>query len=82
MPWPEGEVMHSAMRKQARERLREKTLQAAIRAVERLQRMLRDENTSNADAIKAAALVLERVPSEGTEGSGAGDYEIVLKEGP
>lgn len=70
------------MRKQARERLREKTLQAAIRAVERLQRMLRDENTSNADAIKAAALVLERVPSEETEGSGAGDYEIVLKEGP
>lgn len=77
----QGEVMHSAIQKQARERLRDKTLQAAIRAVERLQRILRDENTSSADAIRAAALVLDRVPQEKGEAQPAGDFEIVLKEG-
>lgn len=74
--------MHATNQLSARERLRAKTLQAAIRAVDRLQRLLRDENTSNADAIKAAALILDRVPQEKGSDAPAGDFEIVLKEEP
>ena len=74
--------MHATNKQNARERLRAKTLQAAIRAVDRLQRLLRDENTSNGDAIKAAALILDRVPQEKGGDAPAGDFEIVLKEDP
>ena len=48
--------------------------------MDRLQRLLRDENTSNGDAIKAAALILDRVPQEKGGDAPAGDFEIVLKE--
>ncbi len=72
--------MQSAIKQASRERLREKTLQAAIRAVERLQKMLRDDAASNGDVIKAAALVLGRVPQEKGEQSPTGDFEIILQE--
>ena len=74
------EVTHSPEKTNARDRLRAKTLQAAIRAVDRLQRMLKDETTSNADAIKAAALILDRLPQDKGSDAPAGDFEIVLKE--
>lgn len=63
-----------------RDRLNKKLMQAAIRAVERLQRMVRDETVSNGDVIKAASLILDRLPKENGNNPLQGDYEIIVKE--
>lgn len=73
--------MHATARKKPRERFREKTLRAAIMAVERLQQLLRDEATSNADVIRAATLVFDRLAEEKGESAMPGDFEIVLRDG-
>ncbi len=59
--------------------LREKLLEAAISAADRLKLLLDDENAANGDVIKAAALALE-MANKGNEGAVTGDYEILVKE--
>lgn len=59
--------------------LQEKAAAAAILAVERLKKLLRDPDASNADALKAATLIFERVYPT-LPGNAAGDFEISIKE--
>ncbi len=59
--------------------LRDKLLDAAIAAADRLKMLLDDENASNGDVVKAAALALD-MAGKGAEASAAGDYEILVKE--
>lgn len=63
-----------------RERLNHKVLQAAIQAVERLQKMVRDDATSNGDVLKAAGLILGRLNDKVGEQGTPGDFEIVMKD--
>lgn len=60
--------------------LQEKAASAAILAVERLKRLLRDPDASNADALKAATLIFERVCPTPPAGGTAGDFDICIKE--
>lgn len=60
--------------------LQEKAAAAAILAVERLKKLLRDPDASNADALKAATLVFERVYPTPQTGAAAGDFDICIKE--
>lgn len=61
--------------------LRQRSLQAALLAVERLSNLLSDPDSSNADALKAASLIFEKIiPLQAGSGGGAGDYEICVKE--
>ena len=52
----------------------------AIMAVERLKKLLRDPDASNADALKAATLIFERVYPTPQTGAAAGDFDICIKE--
>ncbi len=62
-------------------RLRETSRQAAQKAVERLKRLLSDPETSNADVLKAATLIFERVyTAQAEDKAGGSDYEICVKE--
>ena len=59
--------------------LREKLLDAAISAADRLKALLEDENASNGDVVKAAALALD-MAGKGAETAATGDYEILVRE--
>lgn len=61
------------------ELLREKLLDAAISAADRLKSLLEDENASNGDVVKAAALALE-MSGKSAGAAVMGDYEIRIKE--
>lgn len=50
-------------------------------AVERLQAMIRNEEASNGDVIKASSLIFDRLDKENGEGNVTGDYEIVVRDG-
>ena len=60
--------------------LREKSMAVALRALERLDEMLLNPDTSNAEALKAAALIFDQLDAIAPEQSGNGDYEICIKE--
>lgn len=49
-------------------------------AVERLSSLVSDPDTSNADALKAATLILERVHPVQAGGGTLGDFDICVKE--
>ena len=68
-----------AVRKNAAQSLRDKTLQAALVAVDRLRALLRDPQSSQGDVLKAAAMIFDRVSLQ-QGGGGSGDFEIVVKE--
>jgi len=70
----------AAKKKDAGRLLREQTVSVALRALERLDALLNDPDTSNAEVIKAATLIFERIYSPHAEGGAAGDYEICIKE--
>lgn len=70
-----------AHRKTPREKLNHQLMQAAIMAVERLQAMIRNEEASNGDVIKASSLIFDRLDKENGEGNVTGDYEIVVRDG-
>lgn len=70
----------AARKKNEAQLLREKTASVALRALERLDALLNDPDTSNAEVIKAAALVFDRIDSSHAEGGTPGDYEICIKE--
>jgi len=72
--------MMAAKKKDAGRLLREQTVSVALRALERLDALLNDPDTSNAEVIKAAALVFDRIDSSHAEGGTPGDYEICFKE--
>lgn len=60
--------------------LQEKSLQAALLAVERLINLLSDPDSSNADALKAATLIFEKIHPLSSGDAAAGDFEICVKE--
>lgn len=60
--------------------LREKGIRAALLAVERLSSLVSDPDASNADALKAATLILERVYPVQAGGTPLGDFDICVKE--
>lgn len=60
--------------------LQERSLQAALMAVERLTGLLSDPEASNADVLKAATLIFEKIHVGGGPGAAAGDFEICVKE--
>ena len=75
------EVRASANASDPGRRLREASRQAAQKAVERLKKLLSDPETSNADVLKAATLIFDRVYTAQAEDKTAGsDYEICVKE--
>lgn len=77
---PSREVKGAGKKKDRAQILREKALEAAVTAVERLESLLSDPETSNADAIKAATLVFERIyPAQAGEAI-TGDFEICMRE--
>lgn len=78
---PKMEVMPTAKKKDAAAALRQRSLEAALLAVERLSGLLSDPDCSNGDALKAAAMIFEKIiPLSVGGGGGAGDYEILVKE--
>lgn len=74
------EVNRAARKKSGPQALGEKSLQAALLAVDRLTEMLKDPATSNADVLKAATLIFDRVYPAQASGGASGDYEICVKE--
>lgn len=70
----------AARKKKEEQLLREKTASVALRALERLEALLQDPDTANAEVIKAATLIFDRIYSSCAEGGTAGDYEICIKE--
>lgn len=60
--------------------MQEKSLQAALLAVERLIALLSDPDSSNADALKAATLIFEKIHPLPSGSAAAGDFEICVKE--
>ena len=77
---PEREVRQAGRKKDDAAALRKKSMSVALRALERLDDMLLNPDTSNAEALKAAALIFERLDAMPPEQSGNGDYEICIKE--
>ena len=67
-----------AAQKNAAQALRDKTLQAALTAVERLRTLLRDPESSHGDVLKAAAMIFDRVSFQ--QQGETGDFEIVVRE--
>lgn len=65
----------------AAKRLKHTTEKAALRAVEKLLDVLDNPESSNADVLKAATLIFDRIyPGQAGGDAGAGDYEICVKE--
>ena len=60
----------------------EKTQEAALLSLQRLIGLLQDPDTSNADVLKASALIFERIYplQSGSAAPQGGDYEICVKE--
>ena len=79
-PNREREVKGAGRKRNDAAALREKSLQAALLAVERLSALLSDPEASNADALKAATLIFERVYPAQAGGGATGDYDICVKE--
>ena len=77
---PEREVRQAGRKKDGAAVLREKSMAVALRALERLDEMLLNPDTSNAEALKAAALIFDQLDAIAPEQSGNGDYEICIKE--
>lgn len=78
---PKMEVMLTVRKKDQAMLLKERSIQAALLAVERLSSLLSDPDSSNADALKAATLIFDKIiPIQTGDGGGAGDYEITIKE--
>lgn len=69
-----------ARRKITAERFHQRVLEAAMTALERLMDVLSDPEASNADVLKAATLVLDRMQKSGDAGAPSGDWEITVKE--
>ena len=75
------EVRPAAGKKDPEKLLRSSSLEAALKAVERLTALLDDPETPRADVLKAATLIFERVyPAGAGAGDPGGDYEICVKE--
>ena len=72
--------MHTRGKKDGAAVLRERSLQAALLAVERLSSLLSDPESSNGDALKAATLIFEKIYPLQSGGGANGDYEICVKE--
>ena len=66
-------------KKNAAQTLRDKLLDTALSAVDRLKGLLEDGDAGNGDIVKAAALVLDWAGREEAAGI-TGDYEIKVKE--
>lgn len=74
------EVRGAGRKRNDAQALREKSLQAALLAVERLSSLLSDPDATNADALKAATLIFERVYPAQAGGGPTGDFDICVKE--
>ena len=74
------EVKRASRKQNDAHALREKGVRAALLAVERLSSLVSDPEASNADALKAATLILERVYPVQAGGAALGDFDICVKE--
>ena len=73
--------MNTANCRAGPEAIRQRAQSAALLAVRRLEKVLRDPETSGADVIKAATLIFDRLYTGGdASATAAGDYEITIRE--
>lgn len=69
-----------AHRKITPDLLHQRVLEAAVTALERLMDVLSSPDSSNADVLKAATLILDKMQKSGDAGAPSGDWEITVKE--
>lgn len=70
-----------AARKKTGPAVRDLIQEAAVQALQRLIGLLLDEETSPETAVKAAALILEKVyPQQADAAAPGGDFDILVKE--
>ena len=62
------------------ELFQQRVLEAAMTALERLKDVLSNPESSNADVLKAATLVLDKMQQTRETGGPSGDWEITVKE--